>query len=149
MKIEVIVGSMLGAAEYVADELEQLLQDEHEVSQHLQPNLSELAVDGSSIWLICTSTHGAGDYPDNIKPFAEQLAAQHPKLHQLHYGVIGLGSSQYDTFCHAAKNFDHQITALGGQKIGQRLEIDVSEYPVPEEALPEWLTQWRQMLPES
>ncbi|MFM2485928.1 FMN-binding protein MioC [Celerinatantimonas yamalensis] len=146
MEIDLIVGSMMGAAEYVADELEQELIDSHQVTQHLDADLEELPTDGSHIWLICTSTHGAGDYPDNIEPFIEQLKAQRPNLSRLKYGVIALGSSQYDTFCQAGRNIDQLLGELGANRIGERLEIDAQIQPVPEDSAIEWLPNWRQQL---
>ena len=96
-KFEIIVGSVLGASEYVADALKETLEKAavKTVNIHLQPELSEL--DQTSTWLVCTSTHGAGDLPDNIQPFAEQLADQ--TLAEVSFLVVGLGDSSYDTFC--------------------------------------------------
>ncbi|MFM2482374.1 FMN-binding protein MioC [Celerinatantimonas sp. YJH-8] len=146
MEIDLIVGSMLGAAEYVADEVEQQLLDQHQVTQHLDADLAELKTDGSHVWLICTSTHGAGDFPDNIEPFMSQLQQERPDLSQLKYGVIALGSSQYDSFCQAGRDADQLLQDLGATRIGERLEIDAVEEPVPEDVALEWLPQWREQL---
>ncbi|CAG8999450.1 MAG: Protein MioC [Candidatus Celerinatantimonas neptuna] len=146
MEIDLIVGSMLGTAEYVADEVEQQLIDQHHVNQYLDADLHDLPTDGSHTWLICTSTHGAGDYPDNIVLFAEQLKQERPDLSHLKYGVIALGDSQYDTFCEAGKNFDELLHELGATRIGERLEIDVQEHDIPEDVALEWLPQWRENL---
>ena len=68
---EIVVGSVLGASEYVADALQEvLLSHTHSAEIHLTPQLSDL--DKDATWLICTSTHGAGDLPDNIQPFVKQ-----------------------------------------------------------------------------
>ena len=70
--IEIIVGSVLGASEYVADALaESLEQKGHSANIHLEPKLAEIPKE--HIWLLCSSTHGAGDLPDNIQPFADEL----------------------------------------------------------------------------
>lgn len=146
MDIDLIVGSMMGAAEYVADEIEQALLDKYAVEQHLEADLNELTTDGSRIWLICTSTHGAGDFPDNIQPFIDQIEESQPNLSELKYGVIALGSSQYDTFCQAGRRIDTLLHDLGAIRIGDRLEIDAEQQPVPEDAAIEWLPQWRKAL---
>lgn len=146
MDIDLIVGSMMGAAEYVADELEQNLMDKHQVTQHLDADLKELTTDGSHIWLVCTSTHGAGDFPDNIQPFVDQLEAKSPDLSKVKYGIIALGSSQYDTYCQAGRHMDKLLSKLGATRIGDRLEIDAEEQPVPEDAALEWLPGWRNVL---
>ncbi len=73
--IQIIVGSMLGASEYVAEACQQTLEaNGHNVMLHFQPDLANIAYK-NQIWLVCTSTHGAGDFPDNIQPFVDQLTA--------------------------------------------------------------------------
>lgn len=143
--ITLITGSTLGGAEYVADHLADLLdQAGHETDIHNQATLSDL--DTGSIWLIVCSTHGAGDYPDNFQPFVAQLNADKPDLSGLKYGVVGLGDSSYDTFCAAAKNIDQLLTQLGAVRLGARLDIDVSQDPVPEDPAEIWLETWKNSL---
>ena len=74
-KFDIIVGSVLGASEYVADAVSETLAEHgHSAVIHLNPKYSEISKD--SVWLVCTSTHGAGDLPDNIQSFAEQISEQ-------------------------------------------------------------------------
>lgn len=143
--ITLITGSTLGGAEYVADHLSDLLEQAgHNTDIANQPDLAQLATD--TIWLVVCSTHGAGDYPDNFQPFAAQLVSQQPDLSALKYGIIGLGDSSYDTFCAAAKNIDKQLAQLGAIRQGERLEIDVSQDPVPEDPAEKWLEDWEKLL---
>ena len=103
--LSLITGSTLGGAEYVADHLAELLEDNgHQVEVINQAEFSEL--DQNTIWLIICSTHGAGDYPDNFLPFVEQLTQQQPTLNGVKFAVIGLGDSNYDTFCAAGKKIE-------------------------------------------
>ncbi|MDP4944503.1 MAG: flavodoxin domain-containing protein, partial [Alishewanella sp.] len=100
--IEILVGSQMGAAEYVAEQVaETLVQAGYETKLHLQPDLDQL--NPTHIWLVITSTYGAGDLPDNIQPFADQLAQDRSDLNTLSYAVITLGDSSYDTFCLAGQ----------------------------------------------
>lgn len=143
--ITLITGSTLGGAEYVADHLAELLeQDGHSTEIINQADLATLNTD--STWLIVCSTHGAGEYPDNFLPFTEQLASEQPDLSPLTYGIIGLGDSSYDTFCAAAKNIDQLLGSLGAHRLGTRLEIDVSQDPVPEDPAEIWLETWKNNL---
>ncbi|MGF1683411.1 FMN-binding protein MioC [Photobacterium minamisatsumaniensis] len=143
--ITLITGSTLGGAEYVADHLSDLLeQDGHSTDIVNQAELSALNMQG--IWLIVCSTHGAGEYPDNFQPFVQQLEAQQPRLNDLQYGVIGLGDSNYDTFCAAAKSVDQLLKSLGGIRLGERLDIDVSQDPIPEDPAEAWLQTWKTSL---
>ena len=139
--VQIIVGTMLGASEYVAETAQGYL-DQHgfKTEVHLQTDLGQL--NPQHIWLICTSTHGAGDFPDNIQPLMQELEEQRPDLSLLRFGVIGLGDSSYDTFCFAGKNSEKLLLELGGQRIGQRLDIDVSKFAIPEDAAEEWLPGW-------
>ncbi|WP_432455273.1 MULTISPECIES: FMN-binding protein MioC [unclassified Agarivorans] len=144
MDIEIIVGSTLGSAEYVADELEALLSEQHKVIIHLNAEFSELKP--HALWLICSSTHGAGDIPDNLQPFYQYLLEQQPDLSEISYAVIAIGSRSYDTFCGAGKELDQQLEKLGAKRLKDRLEIDVDVDPVPEEPAVEWLNCWKNEL---
>ncbi|MGF1687536.1 FMN-binding protein MioC [Photobacterium japonica] len=143
--ITLITGSTLGGAEYVADHLADLLdQAGHDTDIHNHADLNDLDI--ASVWLIVCATHGAGDYPDNIQPFMTQLRDTQPDLSGLKYGVVGLGDSSYDTFCAAALNIDQQLQALGATRLGDRLDIDVSRDPVPEDPAEQWLETWKTTL---
>lgn len=136
---EIIVGSMLGATEYVADEvLATLEQHGQSGTIHLQPQLSEISKDNT--WIICTSTHGAGDLPDNIEPFATSLQTE--SLDGVQYLVIGLGDSSYDTYCFAAMTMQTLCDKQGATLLADPLHIDVLNHPIPEERAVEWLSDW-------
>ena len=138
-KFEIIVGSVLGASEYVADALQEvLLSHTHSAEIHLTPQLPDL--DKSSTWLICTSTHGAGDLPDNIQPFAEQLKTQ--TLSKTSFLVVGLGDSSYDTYCHGSIQIENIMLNAGAKLLAPALHIDVLNHPIPEDAAVEWLKIW-------
>lgn len=143
--ITLITGSTLGGAEYVADHLAELLAAQgHQANIINQPELAQLNQD--TIWLIICSTHGAGDYPDNFIGFANALNQQKPSLEQLKFAVIGLGDSNYDTFCAAGKNIEALLLQLGATAIGERLDIDVSTTPIPEEPAEIWFEEWQNYL---
>ena len=135
---EIIVGTMLGAAEYVADAIaEKLDASGHTHTIHAEPNLDEIKTE--STWIVCTSTHGAGELPDNIQPFAKQLEGE--DLSAVNAYVIGLGDTSYDTFCFGAKEMEKHIKNAGGTLITDALYIDVLEHPIPEDAAVEWFDE--------
>ena len=135
---EIIVGTMLGAAEYVADAIaEKLDASGHTHTIHVEPNLEAIKTD--STWIVCTSTHGAGELPDNIQPFAKQLEGA--DLSAVNAYVIGLGDTSYDTFCFGAKEMEKHIKNAGGTLITDALYIDVLEHPIPEDAAVEWFDE--------
>lgn len=138
-KFEIIVGSVLGASEYVADALQEvLLSHSHSAAIHLSPQLSDL--DQSATWLICTSTHGAGDLPDNIQPFAEQLKTL--DLCHLAFLIVGLGDSSYDTYCHGSVQMENIMLKADANLLCPALHIDVLHHPIPEDIAVEWLQSW-------
>ncbi|WP_228994078.1 FMN-binding protein MioC, partial [Klebsiella variicola] len=98
--ITLISGSTLGSAEYVAEHLAEKLE-EAGYSTEIQhgPLVDDLQAEG--IWLVISSTHGAGDIPDNLVPFYDALLEQKADLSAVRFGAIGIGSREYDTFCGA------------------------------------------------
>ncbi|CAI1065896.1 FMN-binding protein MioC [Serratia fonticola] len=139
--ITLISGSTLGSAEYVAEHLAEKLEEAGFSTEMLHgPELNELTLSGR--WLVVSSTHGAGDLPDNLQSLLEQLAEQQPDLSQVQFGAVGLGSSEYDTFCGAIKQIDDLFQARGAKRIGDRLEIDVTQHEIPEDPAEEWLKNW-------
>ncbi|WP_114767289.1 FMN-binding protein MioC [Vibrio rhodolitus] len=135
--IHIITGSTLGGAEYVGDHLSDLLVEKGlETTIHNQPNLAE--IDNQGTWLIVTSTHGAGDYPDNIQPFIQALQATPPKMSEVKYAVIAIGDSSYDTFCAAGKHAYDLLENIGATPICDVFTIDVLAHSVPEDAAEAW-----------
>lgn len=136
--IHIITGSTLGGAEYVGDHLSDLLVEKgFETTIHNQPQLTE--INNSGTWLIVTSTHGAGEYPDNIQPFIAQLQSTPPKMSDVKYAVIAIGDSSYDTFCAAGQHAYDLLEDIGSTPISDCFTIDILAHDVPEDAAEEWL----------
>ncbi|CAI0939000.1 FMN-binding protein MioC [Serratia quinivorans] len=143
--ITLISGSTLGSAEYVAEHLAEKLEAAGFTTETLHgPELDELTPSGR--WLVVSSTHGAGDLPDNLQPLLEQIEEQLPDLSQVQFGAVGLGSSEYDTFCGAIQRIDDLLIARGAKRIGDRLEIDVTEHEIPEDPAEVWVKNWINLL---
>ncbi|MCP1065941.1 FMN-binding protein MioC [Serratia symbiotica] len=143
--ITLISGSTLGSAEYLAEHLAERLKKEGFSTETLHgPELDELPLIGR--WLVVSSTHGAGQLPNNLQPLLEQIANQQPDLSNMQFGAVGLGSSEYDIFCGAIKQIDNILIARGATRIGSRFEIDVTEYKIPEDPAEEWVKNWINLL---
>ncbi|MFY8274601.1 FMN-binding protein MioC [Pseudoalteromonas sp. SSDWG2] len=135
--VEIIIGSQMGGTEYVAEHVSNLLKDHAIDSQlHEQPDLNDINKD--AVWLVCTSTHGAGDYPDNLVAFIDQVATQ-VSLESVQFAVIGIGDSSYDTFNFAAKNLVNLLVSKGAKQLLPHLEIDVLDSELPEDTAEAWL----------
>src|SRR5260221_6102510 len=77
---------------------------------------------GGGLFLICSSTYGQGDVPDNAKNLYESLKSARPDLSDVRYGVIALGDRTYaETFCNGGKRFDAILSELGARRIGEIL----------------------------
>ncbi|WP_375752040.1 FMN-binding protein MioC [Vibrio sp. HN007] len=138
--IQIITGSTLGGAEYVGDHLSDLLNENgHETEIHNNPALEDIPNCGT--WLIITSTHGAGDYPENIQPFINSLLATPPKMTDVKFAVIAIGDSSYDTFCDAGKHAYNLLLDIGATPLSDCFTIDVLKSQVPEEPAEEWLKE--------
>lgn len=139
--ITFITGSTLGSAEYVAEHLAEKLEETGVSCELLHgPALDELTLSG--IWLVVTSTHGAGELPDNLQPLFDEISAQQPDLSAVRYGAIGIGNREYDLFCGAVQQFDALLQDRGAQRIGDRLEIDIQQHEIPEDPAEAWLKSW-------
>ncbi|GAA5648154.1 MULTISPECIES: FMN-binding protein MioC [Vibrio] len=136
--IHIITGSTLGGAEYVGDHLSDLLTEKGLTTKiHNQPDLAEIPNRGT--WLVITSTHGAGEYPDNIQPFIQALQDTPPKMSDVQYAVIAIGDSSYDTFCAAGKHAYDLLLDIGATPLTDCVTIDVLSHTVPEDAAEAWL----------
>lgn len=143
---QIIVGSMLGGSEYVAEACEETLSSlGHEVTVHLSPRFSEIPKNNQT-WIICTSTHGAGDYPDNIQKFVSDLNNSNEDLSSLQFLTIGLGDSNYDTFCFAAININNILISKGCNELIRLKAYDMSTDIDPEEEAQSWINSNKDLL---
>ena len=141
MNIYIISGSTLGGAEYVAEHLEEVLKtQDFSTALFHGPELDDVI--DENIWLIVTSTHGAGELPDNLKPLFEQIAASDKDFSSLRFAVVGLGNSDYDTFCHAVNKVETQLSEKRAVKICDSLKIDVLHVDDQEQFAEDWLPQF-------
>jgi len=151
MKIILLVGTMTGTAQLVAQELELAWDDgELQVETMLMDKLDASVFGREGVFLIVTSTYGQGDVPDNAKGFLEDIKAKRPDLSQLRYGVFGLGDRTYaETFNFGGKRFDDLLQELGAQRIGTRVQHDASSGVLPEEMAVEWGEGWLALAKEA
>ena len=149
-KIIILIGTMTGTAQLCAQEMELALgDDETQVEALLMDNLDASVFDREGAFLICTSTYGQGDVPDNARALYEDLQRRRPDLSKLRYGVFGLGDRTYaETFNYGGKRFDDILTELGASRVGERYKHDASSGVLPEEMAVEWCQDWVSKLQE-
>jgi len=149
VKINILVGTMTGTAQLCAQEMELALDDaDTEVATLMMDGLDSSvfeAADGARevVFLICTSTYGQGDVPDNARGLYDDLRAKRPDLSRVRYGVFGLGDRTYaETFNYGGKRFDELLAELGARRVGERHMHDASSGVLPEETALEWCQDW-------
>lgn len=150
MKLTLLVGTMTGTAQSVAQELELRLDDGHiRPVLKLMDGLDASVFAQGGLFLVCTSTYGQGDVPDNARALYDALSATRPELSRVRYGLIALGDRTYaDTFCFGGRRFDALLTELGARRIGEPLFHDASKGTMPEEVAGEWIEGWIEQVRE-
>jgi sulfite reductase (NADPH) flavoprotein alpha-component len=125
--ILILYGSQSGNSEEVA------IQTGNAALKHdLQPTVR--AMDEISISdipkqtrvLVCCSTWGDGEQPDNAEDLWEAANNEDiESLNGLHYSVLALGDSSYDLFCESGKEWDKWFESKGATRIHDRVDCDV------------------------
>ena len=144
MQITILVGTVHGNASSVAQALQFCADD-------IQATVDVLPMDGLDItvfdqpgtYIICTSTTGVGDVPDNAQALFHSLDAQAKYLGHVRYGVVALGDSSYgDSFLGGGKQFDERLRDLGAQRVGEVCVLDAMETSQPEDDAVAWFQAW-------
>ena len=141
--IRILVGTMTGNAERVAEEIELAFDDRARIETHDMDRLTPAVFEHDGIFLICSSTYGQGDVPDNARDFYKLLTETRPDLRGVRYGVIALGDMTYSqTFANGGKRFDAILGELGAQRLGEVFCHDASTGTLPEEEALAWVGEW-------
>ena len=146
-KILILVGTESGNAQMVADALQPVLQAAGHGVDISDKAASADDLGAHDVLLIVCATHGSGDIPTNILPLAETLERERPDLSGHRYGVIALGYMTYqDTFCGGGKKVDRAFALCGARRLGNRLEVDASSQPLPDEEALGWIEGWKALV---
>jgi MioC protein len=144
-KLLILVGTVTSTAEYVAQAIELDSSDliEH-IEVRLMDGLDPSVFDEDALYVICSSTYGTGDVPDNAQAFYASLDSQPRFLGHVRYGLITLGDSlQYpQTFANGGRRFDERLRDLGAVRIGEPLILDASSDDDPETVGAAWCREW-------
>jgi MioC protein len=144
MKLKILVGTMTSTADYVAQSIQMDCTDlVDDIKICLMDGLSIDCFEEDALYLICTSTYGSGDVPDNSRALYESLDARPRDLSRVRYGVIALGDRTYlQTFCFGGKKFDERLQGLGAQRVGEVWCHDASAGTMPETEGVTWCREW-------
>lgn len=144
MKVKVLIGTMTGTAEMTAQAVEMDCGDLAEFELKLMDGLgADAFANAEALHLICTSTYGQGDVPDNAKALYDALCTTRPNLSHVRYGVIALGDTTYlQTYAFGGKKFDAILQELGAQRVGEVFIHNASSGTLPEAEASTWARPW-------
>lgn len=147
-KIAVIVGTVYGGAQYVAEQALELFEQIGHQAQLFHPaRLNDVLAANADHWLVITSTTGQGDIPDDLVPFYVEVQDRFPLLSGKSWAVIALGDSSYgDTYCGSGEKFLELFNQLQGQELSPMLRVDAGETLQPEDMALPWITRHYQGL---
>lgn len=140
----ILVATMGGTATFVADEIAQSLKGRGIKAFIVQMEKAALAMFATrKLFILCSSSHGTGDIPDNGLAFFETLRDERPDLRGIRYGTIALGDMTYSaSFCGGGAQFDRVFEDLGATRLVTRMEHDRRSGSFPEEDALIWLEGW-------
>ena len=144
LNVNILVGTMTGTAQLVAQEIELAFAGrELGIEVTFMDSLDRQVFERPGLFLVCTSTYGQGDVPDNARAFYADLLACRDSLRGVRYGVFALGDSTHvGTYCFGGKRFDDVLQARGARRIGAVMQHNASGGTLPEDVALEWFPQW-------
>lgn len=147
-RVTILVGTMTGTAEMVADEVKTVLGGKGFAAEvRLFDGLGAEIFAGGGLFLVCSSTYGQGDVPDNARDFVAAVTAARPDLSAVRYGVIALGDRTYaQTFCHGGLALDRLLAELGATRLGAALTHDASSGDLAEDVAVDWAADWADLV---
>lgn len=142
--ITLLVGTMTGTAELVAQEVALVLQSANFAPEvRMMDTVDATVFAGGSVFLVVSSTYGNGDVPDNAQALVADLKERRPDLSRVVYGAIALGDLTYKaTFCQGGLQFDRLLAELGARRLGEPLLLDASSGDLAEDMGAAWAAAW-------
>lgn len=116
-----LYGSQTGQAKAIAEEITEKAQTENLFADiHcLSDTEKKFHIEREKCMVIVISSTGDGEPPDTALKFIRRL--KNPTLtvdylSHVHYALLGLGDSNYSTFCNCGKNLDKTLQDLGAKR---------------------------------
>lgn len=148
MNLQILVGTMSGNAESVAQAIQMDCADLVESIDVALMDTVDLSIFDEdraqhTLYLICTSTYGSGDVPDNAQALLSAFSADPRYLGHVYYGVIALGDESYgDTFAGGGRKFDAALQDVGAHRVLDLFIHDACSNVIAEEAGVAWCREW-------
>lgn len=142
MNIMLLYGTETGNAEMLAEDILAELADDHDVECSNLSDFQPDDFDAGRLYLIVCSSYGDGELPASAQPFAEALKAAKPDLAGVHFGIFGLGDSEYEeTFGFGSRDLAALLNGHGAVQLGERITHDASGGDMAEDIAFPWAAQ--------
>ncbi len=147
--ISLFVGSVYGTALMTARSIAAAMEAEGwNTRVHENPSIEDFTSEHGPL-LVCTSTTGQGELPDNLVPLYVSLRDRMPLQPGRPFGIVVLGDSSYgDTFCGAGELMSEALLELGCHPVLEPLRLDALEVTEPEAVASTWSRDWLAALPD-
>ncbi len=140
-EIAIVAGTVYGTAQFVAEELAQSLVDAGHAATFFENAELDTVTDSCDTLIVCSSTTGSGDIPDNLAGFHNALK-DGASLSNLRFAVVALGDSSYlDSYCGAGHTLHAALEDCGAEPLAAPLEIDANEVDTPEDVALLWVEE--------
>lgn len=144
--INLFVGTVFGSSIDVAQALKKELEQQSFSVSYFEPGTLDEFLQSENI-IVCTSTTGSGDIPDELADLFYQLKESFPLITNIPYAVVGLGDSSYgETFCGAGRQFDSLLEELQGHRVLPLKCFDAIETTQPEIEVLSWVPEYIKQL---
>lgn len=145
MQLKILVGTVTGNAMSVAQAIQLEASERIADIQILPMDGLDIGVfEHDALYLLCCSTTGAGDVPDNAQALYASLLSEPRYLGSVRYGLIALGDAAAHgaTYAEGGLKFDAALQDLGARRIGEVLMLDAGSGDEPEPLAVGWLAGW-------
>ena len=149
--LTILYGSQTGNARSIAEELneaahaEGITTDLVSMGKFKEKNLKK-----TKNLVVLVSTQGEGDPPDDALNFVDFLNGNKaPKLKETRFAVCALGDSSYEFYCKTGKDFDTRLEELGGNRLFDRIDLDVDFDDAAEAWIASSIATLKEILPSA
>ena len=126
-KLLVLYGTETGNAEDLAFDVGNLSK-EFDLEAEVK-GMDEVPLDGvisCKRLIICCSTWGEGDQPDNAQDLFDEVGeSEDGCMSGVNFSVLALGDTAFEMFCQSGIEWDQILEQKGGNRINDRVDCDI------------------------
>jgi MioC protein len=140
-KLQIVVGTVTGTAQGVAEYLRKNLSAEWDIGLHEYPDLDDILEGPNQTLLFCVSNTGVGELPPSMRKVYVQLTEQKRDLTGHQYLLINFADSSFKTFGKSGETLENALSACGAYSLDERLTIDAMHERYPRKTALVWVKE--------